>query len=143
VSETPPPIEPPNETTTLKESGTTAEYLNAELLWDTHSVYDFDAFTGNDPYDFFLRGAEPIVILSNLNSTTDRELILFRDSFSSSLAPLLSESYRKVTLIDLRYINFSSLENNIHFNPTSDVLFLYSSQILNNPESLRVVMRPR
>ena len=34
---------------------------------------------------------------------TDRELVIFRDSFASSLAPLLMEQYAKITLVDIRY----------------------------------------
>ena len=56
--------------------------------------------------------------------------MLFRDSFGSSIAPLLIENYRKITLIDLRYINSELLTEYIEFN-NQDVLFLYSGVVLN------------
>lgn len=59
-----------------------------------------------------------------------KELLLFRDSFGSSIAPLLLENYSKITLIDLRYISQEVLENYIEFNE-QDVLFLYSTLVLN------------
>ena len=62
--------------------------------------------------------------------------MLFRDSFGSSLAPLLLSGYRKVTLVDLRYIASSQLERFITFTD-QDVLFLYSSLILNGGSMLR------
>lgn len=102
------------------------------------TIYDIKAFNGQDPYDIFLQGVQPLVILENPDSTTPRELYLFRDSFSSSLAPLLTQAYRKITLIDLRYIDFSYLLDYISFKEGSDVIFLYSSLILNNPWDLRV-----
>ncbi|MDR1560513.1 MAG: hypothetical protein LBS84_12645 [Clostridiales bacterium] len=77
-------------------------------------------------------------MLTNPESKSERGLYLFRDSFSSSLAPLLAESYHKITLIDLRYMNFTSIPDFISFDRESDVLFLYSSLVLNNPESLMV-----
>ncbi len=46
----------------------------------------------------------------------------------SSLAPLLAGSYRKITLIDLRYISSDLLESYVRFQE-QDVLFLYSALI--------------
>ncbi|WFA08030.1 DHHW family protein [Tissierella sp. Yu-01] len=117
-----------------------ARYLNNKSFeWEYGPVYDTKAFSGRDPYDIFLSGVEPLIVLENPNSTTERELYLFRDSFSSSLAPLLTQAYRKITLIDLRYIDYSNLSNFVSFERgLSDVLFLYSSQVLNNPGALLI-----
>ena len=38
-------------------------------------------------------------------SSNDKELVIFRDSFGSSLSPLLVKYYKKITLIDNRYIS--------------------------------------
>ncbi|MDR0819808.1 MAG: hypothetical protein LBN43_09605 [Oscillospiraceae bacterium] len=126
--------------TYLIPSGTlTARYLNEKTLeWEYGEMYDLDAFSGRDPYDLFLRGAQPLIVIENANSNSERELYLFRDSFASSLAPLLTATYRKITLIDLRYINFAYLPEFVTFERGSDALFLYSSQILNSPAVLQV-----
>lgn len=58
-----------------------------------------------DAYDLFLTGAAAFLILENKNNLGGRELVIFRDSFASSLAPLLMEGYSKITLIDLRYLS--------------------------------------
>ena len=68
--------------------------------------------------------------LENPNATTDRQLILFRDSFGISLAPLLAEDYAAITLIDIRYIQPQQLGKYVDF-AGKDVLFLYSSLVLN------------
>jgi hypothetical protein len=117
-----------------------ARYLNADTLeWEFGDVYDFEAQGGDgDPYDFFLRGPQPLVVLENPGSNTDRELCIFRDSFASSLAPLLAQSYRKITLIDLRYINFSNAAALAQPSAAADILFLYSSLILNDPAALLI-----
>lgn len=94
---------------------------NASIYVETNS---------SDRYDIFLSGATPLISIENPNSETDKELLLFRDSFGSSMAPLLVENYKKITLIDLRYISSSILDNYIDFN-NQDVLFLYSTTILN------------
>ena len=83
-----------------------------------------------DKYDIYLSGATALISIDNPNAKTEKELLLFRDSFGSSLAPLLVENYKKITLIDLRYISSKLLSHYINFN-NQDVLFLYSTVILN------------
>ena len=100
------------------------------------SVYDLEKLSGNDPYDVFLSGAQALLTIENPNATTEKELIIFRDSFASSLAPLLAESYKTITLVDIRYINPALLGEYLHFD-AQDVLFAYSATILNNSSSLK------
>ena len=106
---------------------------------DTSSVYNYESQkfgpvytneTSSDRYDTYLYGATPLIRIDNPESTTNRELLLFRDSFGSSLAPLLIENYSSITLIDLRYISSNLLDKYIEFN-NQDVLFIYSTLILN------------
>lgn len=83
-----------------------------------------------DKYDTYLYGATSLITIENPNATTEKELLLFRDSFGSSIAPLLVENYSKITLIDLRYMSSTLLGEYIDFN-NQDVLFLYSTLVLN------------
>ena len=86
--------------------------------------------TSADRYDTYLYGATPLIRIDNPNAKTTKELLLFRDSFGSSLAPLLIENYSSITLIDLRYISSNLLEQYLTFD-NQDVLFIYSTLILN------------
>ena len=99
-------------------------------------VYNTDGLGGMDTYDLYLYGAQPLVIVENPQSDSDRELILVRDSYGSSLAPLLLEGYAKVTLVDLRYITQELLQNHITFE-NQDVLLMFSTTIINNSDNLR------
>ena len=90
----------------------------------------YDQPTTADKYDIYLSGATPLISIENPNAKTDKELLIFRDSFGSSIAPLLVENYKKITLIDLRYISSEILGNYIEFD-NQDVLFLYSTVVLN------------
>lgn len=83
-----------------------------------------------DKYDIYLSGATPLITIENPNANTKKELLLFRDSFGSSIAPLLVQDYSRITLIDIRYISSKLLDQYINFE-NQDVLFLYSSLILN------------
>lgn len=100
------------------------------------NVYDFKKANGKDPYEFFLSGNQPIVKISNLNNNTGKSLVVFRDSYASSIMPLLAEAYTEITMIDLRYLNSVLLEQLNCFDK-ADVLFLYSSTILNNSTSMK------
>jgi hypothetical protein len=129
--------------------GLRARYLNEHhslrtmtAVYDEGSVYDLAMFRGIDPYSIFLRGPQPIVWIDNVSEgrePTGRNLYVFRDSFASSIAPLLalSGAYDQVVLIDLRYVDGRIVDRFVDFTPGSDVLFLYSTQILNNSTMFR------
>ena len=85
----------------------------------------------------FLSGANALLTIENPNAETDRELYIFRDSFGSSISPLFAEGYAKVTVIDIRYVQSAFLGNLIDFTEGSDVLFLYSTGMLNSSLGLR------
>lgn len=95
------------------------------------SVYDEEKADGRDGYDFFLAGATALITIENGEALTEKELVVFRDSFASSLIPLLIPSYRKITLIDPRYLEPNLIGRFVSFE-RQDVLFLFSSSILAN-----------
>lgn len=113
-----------------------ATVRSAEQEGSLLSVYAPEKLTGMDGYDVFLHGAQAIITMENPLATTDKELILFRDSFGSSLAPLFLDAYKKVTLIDLRYVASPYLGDFVEFSD-QDVLFLYSTGIVNSGRLLR------
>lgn len=108
---------------------------NAETSSDI-PVYDLDA-AGRDPYEMFLGGARSIIRITNPNAAKERRLIVFRDSFGSSIAPLLAAGYSEITLVDIRYISPSSLGKLIDFTKADDALFLYSASVINNSETIK------
>ena len=103
---------------------------------DVTTVYDTEKLTSDIPYDIFLSGATPVVTVTNPNAPSGRELVIFRDSFSSSLAPLLCGAYAKITLLDLRYMATALIPQFVTFDD-QDVLFLYSPEVVNNSAMLR------
>ena len=99
-------------------------------------VYNMDKLTSRDLYDVFLSGSRSLLTIENPNAKTDRELIIFRDSFGSSMAPLLVTDYAKVTLVDIRYIQIDVLDRFLDFSG-QDVLMLYSVPVLNNSQTIK------
>ena len=100
------------------------------------SIYDTAKLEGNDLYETFLSGSVSMLTIENPHAETDRELILFRDSFGSAIAPLLVQGYKTVTLVDVRYISSAMLDRFIDFHG-QDVLFLYSTLVLNNSSQMQ------
>ena len=120
----------------------TIKYLTNEILASctvfdyetgkTGTIYDLEKFeNGTDGYELFLSGTRALLRIDNPNATTDKQLVVFRDSFGSSLTPLLAEGYSSIYVVDIRYIHPDLLGNFIDFEG-KDVLFLYSALILNS-----------
>lgn len=124
----------------------TLEYLTGEALEAVEvtdrtngaklSVYAQDRLGGIDSYDVFLHGAMPCIELENSESLSDRELILFRDSYGSALAPLLAPFYKKITMIDLRYMPAEMISDFVTYD-RQDILFLYSTMLANQDGILK------
>lgn len=99
-------------------------------------VYDTAKLKTTSQYDIFLSGPTPLTTIKNDKAKSDKKLIIFRDSFGSSLAPLLIGEYSEIVLIDLRYVMSSALSEFVTFEG-ADVLFIYNDQIINNATMLK------
>ena len=97
-------------------------------------MYDLEA--GDDLYDVFFNGSkQSLVVMENPNARTDKHLVIFRDSYGCSIAPLFLEDYAKITLVDLRASQ--TIPMMVSYRD-ADVLFLQSTLVLNNPDSYRI-----
>ncbi len=102
----------------------------------TGGVYYDDYKKELDDYAYFLNGSSSLLTIENPLADNDKELILFRDSFGSSIAPWFIEAYSKITVVDIRYITPEILGNFVSFD-NADVLFLYSTVVINNSETIK------
>ncbi|MBO5702811.1 MAG: hypothetical protein J6S71_10260 [Clostridia bacterium] len=100
------------------------------------TLYDMEKAHGKDAYDMFLSGELSKVTIENPGAKTDKELVIFRDSYGRSILPLMVEDYAKITVIDIRYQIPQILLMGVNFE-NADVLFLYSTLILNNSSELK------
>ena len=129
----------------------TSDFMKDCVVYDHQngkeiSFYDMEKAVGKDPYERDLSGNLSVVTIENPNASAEKELIVFRDSFGSSLLPLLAEGYRKITVVDIRYVQSTNLgilrdqrtgKVLIDFQSADDVLFIYSTLVLNNSSALR------
>ena len=102
----------------------------------TAKVFDKTRLGSKDLYDVFLSGGAAVLEIRNPAGQPGKELIVFRDSFGSSMVPLLLNDYETVWVLDTRYVNPAMLGRFVEFK-SQDVLFLYSTLILNSSSALR------
>lgn len=88
-----------------------------------NSMYFTENLTKKDKYVTFLSGNHGEVHIKS-NANTGRKLVMFKDSYSHALAPLLAAHFDEIVLLDLRYFNYPLIPYLEEFNP-SDVLFSY------------------
>lgn len=120
------------------------DFINNALVTDydqgkkepAESVYNTNKLGSIDTYDLFFSGNSPLITIENPLCTNGRELVIFRDSFGSSLAPLLLEAYSKITLVDLRFIPTENVGMFVDFTD-QDVLLLYSQGVLNSSDMIK------
>jgi len=99
-------------------------------------LYDTAKLSERDPYELFVGGPLSLVTIENPNAGNDRHLVVVRDSFGSALLPMLAQSYSRVTAVDIRYMMPAMVGNFVDFTD-ADVLFLYSSTVINNSITLK------
>jgi hypothetical protein len=94
----------------------------------------------------YLSGNLTAVKITNPNATTDKELVIFRDSFGASLSPLLVEGYSEIIILDMRYASMAMINSYrdntgrpmaLDLKTADDVLFIYSSLVLNNSSTFK------
>lgn len=113
-----------------------AKVFNLETNKTMQGVYDKEKLGGYDKYEYYLSGAAAFLTVENPLAKEKKELVVFRDSFGSSLIPLMLEGYSKITVVDIRYISPQILGEYVDFTDC-DVLFIYNSLILNQSNILK------
>ncbi len=110
----------------------TVDGMAADSIYNEGYTDDINGY-----YTYYLHGSKGIIQIENPNANTDRELVLIRDSFGSAIAPWFIEAYAKVTILDIRYVFPSMLGNYVGSDETTDVLFLYSTSIVNESSAIK------
>lgn len=117
------------------------EYINkAKVKYlensNLNKVYNESKLKSFDSYEVYLDGASAYIEINNEESLSNKELIIFRDSFGSSITPLFVPYYKKITLIDNRYISSKNFLELITLS-NQDILFLNSTLLVNKSYTLK------
>jgi hypothetical protein len=89
-----------------------------------------------DKYPVFLDSNHPLTVVDNLSDESGKVLLLVKDSYANSVAPLLIHHYDKIVLVDLRYYK-QDITQVIAAHNATDILVLYSTEnIIHNTDLL-------
>ncbi len=89
------------------------------------SMFFAEHLDKKDKYSVFLDGNHALTKIKNANGN-GKKVLLVKDSFAHSLAPLLATDFSEVHLIDLRYYK-GSVSSYMAENGISDVVLLYGA----------------
>lgn len=101
---------------------------------DYDSMYFRSFLDVKDKYSSFLGQNSPIVTVENKNAKSDKSLLIIKDSYAHSVVPFLSKEYKKVTMLDLRYIQ-TDFQLMVSLEDYDQLLFLYNVITFSEDES--------
>lgn len=84
-----------------------------------------EAFQGQDPYNIYFNGNHSLIHIRTENAPAGK-ILLIKDSYANAFAPLLTEQYRDIFMIDLRYFRKEAPSELIKREDIENILFLYS-----------------
>lgn len=91
------------------------------------SLYFPEYLTKKDQYAVFLGPNQPLVSIRT-GTQNGKKLLLFKDSYSHSFVPFLTQDYEEILLADLRYLN-QPLSQLVKLEEYQQVVFLYSVDV--------------
>ncbi len=90
---------------------------------ETDSLFFYDHLREDDKYPVFIDGNHALTEITN-SRAPQGTLLIVKDSFSHAIAPFLSENYRRLVLVDLRYYK-ASVSELCNTEKPDQILFLY------------------
>jgi hypothetical protein len=118
-------------------------YKNSVIFYSdtkekTTEFYKLNNLKKKDTYTVFGGSNHPIYSIKTPVSS-QRKLLLIKDSYANSFIPFLSQDYREIIVIDPRYF-FDDISVIIKANGITDILFLYNANTFFNDNSLDMMI---
>lgn len=103
------------------------------------SMFFYEHLNEYDWYPLFLDGNHPITVIENRSAASDAPtLVLVKDSFGNTLAPLLAPTYKTIVMVDPRYCR-ESICALCETYGADEVLFCYSLEHITSDRNLLLV----
>ena len=103
------------------------------------SLYDSKNLFSDEPYAVFMGGNRPIIEIKTL-SESNRNLIIFKDSYANSFIPFATPYFNSIYIVDPRYY-YGNIENIINDKKITDILFLYNANTLFKDSSIYQILQ--
>lgn len=104
----------------------------------TATLYVPEALEGSDPYQVFLGGNHPKLVIKT-DAESEKRLLVFKDSYANCFLPFLLSNYAQITVIDPRYY-YEDIDLEIKGGDYTDALFLFNANTLSQDKSLSKVL---
>lgn len=102
------------------------------------TVYDKSALDGKDQYQVFFGGNHATVDIRTTNRT-ERNLLVFKDSYANCFVPFLIPYYDEIVMVDPRYY-YDNIQTLVTGKGITDVLFLYNMDTFLTDNSIADVL---
>lgn len=99
------------------------------------SLYDRYMLEEKDKYSVFLGGNSSLIDIRT-TSTSEKKILLIKDSFANCFIPFLTEYYSEIVVVDPRYYS-GTIHDVMDTYPVDDILFLYSGATFLNDNNIK------
>ena len=90
----------------------------------TSSLYDSSSLEGRNQYEVYLGGDTSLLDIRTV-STSQKRILVVKDSFANCFIPLLTPYFREIVVVDPRYYS-GTIQDIMDTYQITDTLFLYS-----------------
>lgn len=102
------------------------------------TIFNSEALNEKNKYEVFLGGNHPYISIKTI-MPSDRNLLIFKDSYANAFIQFLLPYYRNIVVIDPRYYS-DDIEKLIEERNITDILFLYNMNTFALDNSLAGVL---
>lgn len=104
------------------------DYVYSKKVSDT--LYELSYLEKKDKYSLFLNNNHPLIVITNKDISSDREIVVIKDSYANSFVPFLVNHFKKVHIIDLRFYQDTVSEYIKSNKNIKDALILYNMNVI-------------
>lgn len=96
---------------------------------DSYFVDEF--LDKKDKYSYFGGQVQPRLTVKT-TAETGRKLIIFKDSYAHCLVPMLFGDFSEIRLVDLRFVNPMTIDEQLQIENYDEALFIYSTDVFSH-----------
>jgi len=100
------------------------------------SLYFREFLDEKDKYAAFTGQNSPIMDIETDLENNDKSLLIFKDSFAHCMIPFLVNHYKRITVLDMRYLN-TDIRDYVQPQDYSQILFVFSAPNFAEDTNLR------
>lgn len=108
---------------------------DGDKVIEQKDMFFYSHLDEDDKYPVYLDGNHPYTVIKNTKATSDKKLMVIKDSFAHSLVPYLADHYSEIIMVDLRYFA-NPLSDIVEKEKVDQVLVLYSLDNLATDDSV-------